>query len=74
MDSIEQRLMMMLQQLPVPITITWHGSLYRWQCMEQTGIPPDLVRATEQALRTMIELVATDAAPVTSGAKANTGV
>ena len=74
MDSIEQQLMMMLQQLPVSITITWRGGLYRWQCMGQTGLSPDLVGATEQALRTMIELLAMDATSVTSNATTNAGI
>ncbi len=74
MDSIEQRVMMMLQQLPVPIIITWRGGLYRWQCMEHTGISPDVVGATEQALRTMIELLATNPDALDVTALANTGM
>jgi len=72
MDSIEQRLMLMLQQLPISVTITWRDGLYSWQCFGRTGTSPDLVGATEQALRTMIELLATNAGAVAHSTTADT--
>jgi hypothetical protein len=51
MTSIEQDLMAMLRQLPIPVTITWQNSRYHWQCAEGHGASPDLVESVEQALR-----------------------
>jgi hypothetical protein len=54
MASIEQELMIMLQQLPVPITITWQSNRYHWQCIDGHGSSNDLVEATRQGLDYMI--------------------
>ena len=51
MESLEQELMTMLRNLPVPITITWRGGQYHWQCGQKTGSSSHLVSATEAALR-----------------------
>jgi hypothetical protein len=54
MASIEQELMIMLKQLPVPITITWQSNRYHWQCIDGHGSSNDLVEATGQGLNYMI--------------------
>ncbi len=54
MESIEQELMIMLKQLPVPITITWKSNRYHWQCLDGHGSSNDLVEATRQGLNYMI--------------------
>ncbi|HEU0004263.1 MAG TPA: hypothetical protein VFQ36_25385 [Ktedonobacteraceae bacterium] len=41
----------MLRNLPVPITITWRGGQYYWQCGQRTGSSSHLIGATEAALR-----------------------
>lgn len=51
MASIEQALMIMLRQLPIPITIRWQNGRYHWQCAESNGSALDLVEAVEQSLR-----------------------
>jgi hypothetical protein len=51
MASMEQDLMVMLRQLPVPITITWQSNRYHWQCVEGHGSSPNLVEASGQALK-----------------------
>jgi hypothetical protein len=54
MASIEQDLMVMLQHLPIPITITWQSNRYHWQCIEGHGSSNDLVEATGQSLNYLI--------------------
>lgn len=51
MESIEQELMTMLRNLPVPITINWRGGQYYWQCGQGTGSSSRLITAIEGALR-----------------------
>ncbi len=60
MASIEQELMIMLKQLPVPITITWQSNRYHWQCRDGHGSSNDLVEAARQGLNYMIESLKTD--------------
>lgn len=60
MASIEQDLMVMLQQLPIAITITWQSNRYHWQCVDGHGSSPDLVEAAGQALKYLIAYFATD--------------
>lgn len=50
MESLEQELMKMLRQLPIPVTITWRSGLFHWQCAGGNGASPHLVSALEQAL------------------------
>ena len=54
MASIEQELMVMLQNLPVPITITWQSNRYHWKCIDGHGSSNDLVETTEQGLNYLI--------------------
>ncbi len=56
MASTEQALMMMLRELPVPITITWQSGRYHWQCAGGNGSSYELVEAVEQSLRYMMVL------------------
>jgi len=60
MASIEQDLMVMLQHLPVPITITWQSNRYHWQCIDGHGSSNDLVEATGQGLKYLIASLKTD--------------
>jgi hypothetical protein len=60
MASIEQELMVMLQHLPVPITITWQSNRYHWQCIDGHGSSNDLVEATREALNYLIEYLKAD--------------
>ena len=60
MASIEQELMVMLQNLPVPITITWQSNRYHWQCIDGHGSSNDLVEATSQGLNYLITYLQTD--------------
>jgi hypothetical protein len=60
MVSIEQDLMVMLQHLPIPITITWQSNRYYWQCVDGHGSSNDLVEATEQGLNYLIASLKTD--------------
>lgn len=60
MASTEQALMVMLRQLPISITITWHNGRYHWQCAEGDGSSLDLVGAMEQSLRYLMGLLPTD--------------
>ena len=60
MASIEQDLMAMLRQLPIPVTITWQNSRYHWQCAKGHGASPDLVEAVEQALRYLMVSLSTE--------------
>ena len=54
MASIEQDLMVMLQHLPIPITITWQSNRYHWQCVDGHGSSNDLVEASRQSLNYLI--------------------
>ena len=65
MASIEQDLMVMLQHLPIPITITWQSNRYHWQCMDGHGSSNDLVEATGQALKYLLESLKTDSSRLT---------
>jgi hypothetical protein len=65
MASIEQDLMVMLRQLPVPITITWQSNRYHWQCLDGHGSSPDLVEAAGQALKYLIANLSTDTSRLT---------
>ncbi len=65
MASIEQDLMVMLQKLPIPITITWQNSRYHWQCVEGHGSSPNLVEAAGQALKYLIAFHVTDTSRIT---------
>jgi hypothetical protein len=69
MASIEQDLMVMLRQLPVPITITWQSNRYHWQCVEGHGSSPNLVEASGQALKHLIAFLATDLSTVTNNSR-----
>jgi len=60
MESIEQELMIMLKQLPVPITIIWQSNRYHWQCLGGHGSSNDLVESTRQALNHMIASLEAD--------------
>jgi hypothetical protein len=60
MASIEQELMVMLQHLSVPITITWQSNRYHWQCLDGRGSSNDLVEATGQGLNYLIASLKTD--------------
>ena len=60
MASIEQELMVMLQNLPVPITITWQSNRYHWQCIDGHGSSNDLVEAACQGLNFLITSLQTD--------------
>jgi hypothetical protein len=51
MESLEQELMTMLRQLPIPVTITWRSGLFHWQSAGGNGVSTHLVSALEQALR-----------------------
>ena len=64
MASIEQELMIMLKQLPVPITITWQSNRYHWECFDGHGSSIDLVEATRQGLNYMISSLQTDLRPI----------
>jgi hypothetical protein len=54
MESIEQELMTMLRRLPIPITITWRGGLYHWECAQGSGASPHLITAVEAAFRLLL--------------------
>jgi hypothetical protein len=69
MASIEQDLMVMLQQLPVPISITWQSNRYHWQCVEGHGSSPNLVEASGQALKFLITFLATDISTVANNSR-----
>ena len=60
MASIEQDLMVMLEHLPIPITITWQSNRYHWQCIDGHGSSNDLVEATKQGLNYLIVSLNTD--------------
>ena len=65
MASIEQDLMVMLQHLPVPITITWQSNRYHWQCLDGHGSSNDLVEAIGQGLNYLIASLKTDRGSLT---------
>lgn len=54
MESLEQELMTMLRNLPVPITINWRGGQYYWQCGEGSGSSSQLVTVVDEALRYLL--------------------
>lgn len=54
MESLEQELMTMLRNLPVPITINWRGGQYYWQCGKGKGSSSHLVTAIDEALRYLL--------------------
>ena len=54
MESLEQELMTMLRNLPVPITINWRGGQYYWQCGQGTGSSSHLITAIEEALHYLL--------------------
>jgi hypothetical protein len=54
MESLEQELMIMLRQLPVPISITWRSGQYRWESAQRTGEAPHLITTVEEALRFLL--------------------
>jgi hypothetical protein len=74
MASIEQELMVMLQQLPIPITITWQNSRYHWQCVEGHGSSTDLVESTGQALKYLITFLASDTSRIPDISHGSTAV
>ena len=65
MTSIEQDLMVMLQHLPIPITITWKSNRYHWQCIDGHGSSNDLVEATRQSLNYLIASLKTNTSRLT---------
>ncbi len=65
MASIEQDLMVMLQHLPIPITITWQSNRYYWQCIDGHGSSNDLVEATGQGLNFLITYLQSDSHSLT---------
>jgi hypothetical protein len=54
MESLEQELMAMLRNLPIPITINWRGGQYYWQCGQGAGSSSHLITAIEGALRYLL--------------------
>lgn len=54
MESLEQELMTMLRNLPVPITINWRGGQYYWQCGQGSGSSSHLVTVIDEALRYLL--------------------
>jgi hypothetical protein len=54
MESLEQELMTMLRNLPIPVTINWRGGQYYWQCGQGTGSSSNLITAIEGALRYLL--------------------
>ncbi len=51
MESLEQELMTMLRNLPVPIMINWRGGQYYWQCGQGSGSSSQLIKVIDEALR-----------------------
>ena len=72
MASIEQDLMVMLQHLPIPITITWQSNRYHWQCVDGHGSSTDLVEATGQGLNYLIASLKTDSSRLTENKSGST--
>jgi hypothetical protein len=54
MESLEQELMIMLRDLPVPVIITWRGGKYYWQSRQGAGSSSHLITAIEEALRYLL--------------------
>ena len=54
MESLEQELMIMLRNLPIPIAINWRGGQYYWQCGQGAGSSSHLIAAIEGALRYLL--------------------
>ena len=54
MESLEQELMNMLRNLPVPIIISWRGGQYYWQCGQGQGSSSHLVTVIDGALRYLL--------------------
>ena len=54
MESLEQELMTMLRNLPVPIIINWRGGQYYWQCGQGSGSSSQLVTVIDEALRYLL--------------------
>jgi hypothetical protein len=67
MESLEQELMTMLRRLPTPITITWRGGLYQWECAQGTGASSHLISAVEAALRLLLTKPTVQAGAETRG-------
>ena len=72
MASIEQELMIMLKQLPVPITVTWQSNRYHWLCLDGHGSSNDLVEATGQALNYMITSLKAEGSTLTENKSGTT--
>ena len=66
MESLEQELMTMLRNLPVPITINWRGGQYYWQCGQGSGSSSNLITVIDQALRYLLNERNSDANTVRS--------
>ncbi len=58
-QQIEQEMMAMLKDLPLPIAITKHGDNYSdeytWQCIGTSGTENSFVDATREALHSLLE-------------------
>jgi hypothetical protein len=58
-QEIEQEMMAMLKDLPLPIAISKQGDLYNheytWQCIGTSGKENSFVDATRQALQSLLE-------------------
>jgi tRNA A37 threonylcarbamoyladenosine modification protein TsaB len=61
MESLEQELMTMLRNLPIPITINWRGGQYYWQTEQGSGSSSHLVTVIEQAFRYLMSARLSDA-------------
>jgi hypothetical protein len=61
MESLEQELMTMLRNLPIPITINWRGGQYYWQTERGSGSSSHLVTVIDQALRYLMSERMSDA-------------
>lgn len=66
MESLEQELMNMLRNLPVPIIINWRGGQYYWQCGQGHGSSSHLVTVIDGALRYLLSERASNAQAVKS--------
>ena len=66
MESLEQELMTMLRNLPVPINISWRGGQYYWQCDQGHGSSSNLVTVIDEALRYLLSERASNAEAVRS--------
>lgn len=54
MESLEQELMTMLRNLPVPIMINWRGGQYYWESGQGKGASSHLITAIDQSLRYLL--------------------